>query len=49
MFGGDTKGKVIDGFREAGVERYTFLLETLPEAETLKALDELAEVAAAHR
>ncbi|MEV6645477.1 LLM class F420-dependent oxidoreductase [Amycolatopsis sp. NPDC051371] len=49
VFGGDTKGKVIDGFREAGVERYTFLLETLPEAETLKALDELAEVAAAHR
>ncbi|MEU0794399.1 LLM class F420-dependent oxidoreductase [Amycolatopsis sp. NPDC005961] len=49
VFGGDTKGKIIDGFREAGVERYTFLLETLPEAETLKALDELAEVAAAHR
>jgi hypothetical protein len=40
---------VIDGFREAGVERYTFLLETLPEAETLKALDELAGVVAEHR
>ncbi|WP_410588792.1 LLM class F420-dependent oxidoreductase [Amycolatopsis sp. lyj-23] len=49
VFGGPTAPKVIDGFREAGVERYTFLLDTLPEAETLKALDELAEVAAAHR
>jgi probable F420-dependent oxidoreductase len=49
VFGGDTKAKVIDGFRDAGVERYTFMLETMPEAETLKALDELAEVAAAHR
>lgn len=49
VFGGPTTPKVIDGFREAGVERYTFLLDTLPEAETLKALDELAEVAAAHR
>jgi probable F420-dependent oxidoreductase len=49
VFGGPTTPKVIDGFREAGVERYTFLLDTLPEGETLKALDELAEVAAAHR
>jgi probable F420-dependent oxidoreductase len=49
VFGGPTTPKVIDGFREAGVERYTFLLDTLPESETLKALDELAEVAAAHR
>jgi alkanesulfonate monooxygenase SsuD/methylene tetrahydromethanopterin reductase-like flavin-dependent oxidoreductase (luciferase family) len=49
VFGGDTRDKVIDGFREAGVERYTFLLETLPETETLKALDELAEVATRHR
>ncbi|WP_103351671.1 LLM class F420-dependent oxidoreductase [Amycolatopsis sp. CA-128772] len=49
VFGGPTTPKVIEGFREAGVERYTFLLDTLPEAETLKALDELAEVAAAHR
>jgi alkanesulfonate monooxygenase SsuD/methylene tetrahydromethanopterin reductase-like flavin-dependent oxidoreductase (luciferase family) len=49
VFGGDTRDKVIDGFREAGVERYTFLLETLPEPETLKALDELAEVATRHR
>lgn len=49
VFGGDTRPKVIDGFREAGVERYTFLLDTLPEAETLKALDDLAELAAAHR
>jgi alkanesulfonate monooxygenase SsuD/methylene tetrahydromethanopterin reductase-like flavin-dependent oxidoreductase (luciferase family) len=48
VFGGPTTPKVIDGFREAGVERYTFLLDTLPEAETLKALDELAKVAAAH-
>jgi probable F420-dependent oxidoreductase len=49
VFGGPTTPKVIDGFREAGVERYTFLLDTMPESETLKALDELAEVAAAHR
>ncbi|MFF1608366.1 LLM class F420-dependent oxidoreductase [Amycolatopsis sp. NPDC058278] len=49
VFGGPTTPKVIDGFREAGVERYTFLLDTLPEAETLKALDELAGVAEAHR
>ena len=49
VFGGPTTPKVIDGFREAGVERYTFLLDTLPESETLKALDELAKVAAAHR
>jgi probable F420-dependent oxidoreductase len=49
VFGGPTQEKVIDGFREAGVERYTFLLETLPEAETLRELDELAELAARHR
>ncbi len=49
VFGGSTKDKVVAGFAEAGVDRYTFLLETLPEAETLEALDELAKVAAAHR
>jgi len=30
-------------FAEAGVERVTFMLPTMPEAETLAALDRLAE------
>ena len=49
VFGGSTDTDVITGLAEAGVERYTFMLETMPEAETLEALDELAKVAAAHR
>jgi len=49
VFGGPTGTDVITGLAEAGVERYTFFLDTMPEAETLEALDELAKVAAAHR
>ncbi len=49
VFGGSTKPKAIAGFAEAGVDRYTFLLETMPEAETLAELDELAKVAAAYQ
>jgi len=49
VFGGSAKAKVVAGFAEAGVDRYTFMLETMPEAETLEALDDLAKVAAAHR
>lgn len=41
-------GRIVS-FAEAGAERYVFLLETMPEADTLAALDELAKVAAAHR
>jgi probable F420-dependent oxidoreductase len=33
------------GYAEAGVDRVTFLLPTLPESETLTRLDELAEIA----
>ena len=49
VFGGPAGADVITGLAEAGVEHYTFMLETMPEAETLAALDELAKVAAAHR
>lgn len=49
VFGGPADTDVITGLAEAGVEHYTFMLETMPEAETLEALDELAKVAAAHR
>ena len=34
----------VSGYAEAGVERVTFMLPTLPESETLTKLDELAEV-----
>ena len=37
------------GFVEAGVDEITLMLDTLPEAETLRSLDELTAVAAAHR
>ncbi|MFX0579305.1 LLM class F420-dependent oxidoreductase [Nocardia nepalensis] len=36
---------LIDGYAEAGVQRLVFSLPTLPESETLRALDEIAEVA----
>jgi len=45
IFGAGTDQARLDGFAEGGVERVTFLLRTLPESETLTALDELAEVA----
>ena len=37
------------GLVDAGVDEITLMLDTLPEAETLRALDELTAVAAAHR
>ncbi|WP_433709171.1 LLM class F420-dependent oxidoreductase [Nocardia sp. CA-084685] len=36
---------VVDGYAEAGVQRLVFSAPTLPEHETLRALDEIAEVA----
>ncbi len=45
IFGAGTDKGLLDGYREAGVERVTFLLKTMPEAETLSKLDELAKVA----
>ncbi|EHK83175.1 flavin-dependent oxidoreductase, F420-dependent methylene-tetrahydromethanopterin reductase [Saccharomonospora azurea SZMC 14600] len=38
----------IEGWADVGVERVTFFLPTLPEAETLTALDELAALAGRH-
>ncbi|HEY2058481.1 MAG TPA: LLM class F420-dependent oxidoreductase [Amycolatopsis sp.] len=49
VFGGAADGDVVKRFAEAGVERYTFMLPTMPEAETLTALDDLARLAAGHR
>jgi probable F420-dependent oxidoreductase len=49
VFGGVADGDVVKRFAEAGVERYTFMLPTMPEAETLTALDDLARLAAGHR
>ncbi|WP_432851795.1 LLM class F420-dependent oxidoreductase [Amycolatopsis sp. CA-161197] len=49
VFGGAPDADAVKRFAEAGVERYTFMLPTLPEAETLAALDDLARLAADHR
>ncbi|GAA3530585.1 LLM class F420-dependent oxidoreductase [Amycolatopsis ultiminotia] len=49
VFGGEADADVLKGYADAGLDRYTFLLKTLPEAETLSALDELARVAADYR
>ncbi|MDT8914190.1 LLM class F420-dependent oxidoreductase [Amycolatopsis sp. PS_44_ISF1] len=49
VFGGAADEDVIRRMAEAGVEHYTFMLPTRPEAETLAALDDLARLAAAHR
>jgi probable F420-dependent oxidoreductase len=49
VFGADTDEERLAGFAEAGVEEVTLTLETLPEDDTLRALDALAAVAAAHR
>ena len=35
----------LDGYADAGVDRVTLLLETMPEAETLAELDVLARLA----
>jgi probable F420-dependent oxidoreductase len=49
VFGADTDEERLAGFAEAGVEEVTLTLETLPEDDTLRALDTLAAVAAEHR
>src|SRR6478609_6352509 len=49
VFAADTDERRLSGFVEAGVDEITLTLDTLPEAETLRALDELTAVAAAHR
>ncbi|MFF0146209.1 putative F420-dependent oxidoreductase [Amycolatopsis sulphurea] len=49
VFGGAADPDVVKRFAEAGVERYLFLLKTMPEAETLSALDDFARVAADFR
>jgi hypothetical protein len=48
VFGAGTDDDQLAGFAEAGVEEVTLSLETLPEADTLRSLDALADVAAAH-
>jgi alkanesulfonate monooxygenase SsuD/methylene tetrahydromethanopterin reductase-like flavin-dependent oxidoreductase (luciferase family) len=40
---------LLRGYAEAGVEEVTLELDTLPEPDTLRALDALAQVADAHR
>jgi probable F420-dependent oxidoreductase len=47
VFGADTDEARLAGFAEAGVEEVTLTLDTLPEDDTLRALDALAAVAAA--
>jgi alkanesulfonate monooxygenase SsuD/methylene tetrahydromethanopterin reductase-like flavin-dependent oxidoreductase (luciferase family) len=49
VFGADTDEGRLAGFAEAGVEEVTLTLDTLPEDDTLRSLDALAAVAAAHR
>ena len=49
VFSADTDEQRLAGFAEAAVDEVTLTLETLPEDDTLRALDALAAVAAAHR
>jgi probable F420-dependent oxidoreductase len=49
VFAADTDERRLAGYADAGVDEVTLMLDTLPEAETLRSLDELAAVAAAHR
>jgi probable F420-dependent oxidoreductase len=49
VFAADTDERRLAGYVDAGVDEITLMLDTLPEAETLRALDELTAVAAAHR
>jgi probable F420-dependent oxidoreductase len=49
IFGAGTDRGLLDRYREAGVERVTFLLKTMPKAETLAKLDELAKLADDYR
>jgi alkanesulfonate monooxygenase SsuD/methylene tetrahydromethanopterin reductase-like flavin-dependent oxidoreductase (luciferase family) len=49
VFGAGTDPGMLAGYVDARVERVTFMLETEPEAETLRRLDELAAVAEDYR
>jgi hypothetical protein len=49
VFAANTDERQLAGYVDAGVDEITLMLDTLPEAETLRALDELTAVAAAHR
>lgn len=49
IFGAGTDRELLAGYGEAGIERVTFLLKTMPEAETLGRLDELAKLADDYR
>ena len=49
VFAAGADEAALAGFAEAGVDEVTLSLDTLPETETLHALDELAAVAAANR
>jgi probable F420-dependent oxidoreductase len=49
IFGADRDPDALRDYADAEVERVTFMLDTLPESETLKELDELAELAAQYR
>ncbi|MEV6898259.1 LLM class F420-dependent oxidoreductase [Amycolatopsis sp. NPDC051372] len=48
VFGGAADADTVKRYAAAEVERYTFMLPTLPEAETLAALDGFARLAADH-
>lgn len=49
VYAAGTDPAELAGYADAGVDEITLSLETLPEPDTLRALDALAEVAAAHR
>jgi probable F420-dependent oxidoreductase len=49
VFGSDTDERRLAGFAEAGIDEVTLTLDTLPEDETLRALDTLAAVAATNQ
>jgi probable F420-dependent oxidoreductase len=49
VFGAGTDDGLLEGLAGAGVDEITLTLETLPEDDTLRSLDALAAVAAAHR
>ena len=48
IFGAGKDPAKLAGYSEAGVDRITFLLETMPESETLAELDVLARVVGRH-
>lgn len=49
VFAADPDPATVAGFVEAGVDEITLSLDTLPEDDTLRALDDLARMAADHR